>query len=138
MLNLRFETWSVTFPEEWDHGIEDDVLAIATPAGGSVLQIGSMSKEDGAVTDQDLWEFMNDAGVDTAEIQRTRKGDFEGLSAEAESDTGMIRYWILRAGGTLLLATFQTPLDKPDADLDGVNGVLDSLRLEDPLPERTH
>lgn len=135
MLHLRFENWSVAFPEEWDHDIEDDVLAIATPAGQSVLQIGSMSKNEGAVTEDDLWEFMDDAGVESDEIARVKLGDFEGLSARAEEEASLLRYWVMRAGDVLLLATFRCPTDRAEADIGGVEGVLQSLRLEAPAPQ---
>lgn len=138
MLNLRFETWSVTFPEDWSHDIEDDILAIAPPGGASVLQIGSMSKDEGAVTDRDLWEFMDDAGVDAAEIRRIKLGDFEGLAAETEAEDAVLRYWILRAGEVLLLATFRTPRERPDADFAEAGGVLDTLRLETAPARKTH
>lgn len=132
MLQLRFETWSVAFPEDWDHDIEDDILAIATPAGESLLQIGSMSKDDGQVTDDDLWEFMDDAGVEAGDIARVRLGDFEGLSAATEEESQLLRYWVMRAGDVLLLATFRCPSDRAQADIGGVEGVLQSLRLEAP------
>ncbi len=134
MLNLRFETWSVTFPEEWDHDIEDDILAIATPAGQSVLQIGSMSKDEGAVSEDDLWEFMDDAGVESDEIARVKLGDFEGLSARTEDEGTLLRYWVMRAGDVLLLATFRCPTDRAEADIGGVEGVLQSLRVEPAAP----
>ena len=140
MLNLRFETWSVSFPEEWDHDIEDDIIAIATPAGESLLQIGSMSKEEGTVSDDDLWEFMEDAGVQSDDIQRVKLGDFEGLSAAAQEDETLLRYWVLRAGDVLLLATFRCPADRAEADIGGVETVLQSLRRESepPKPATAH
>lgn len=139
MLHLRFENWSVAFPEEWDHDIEDDVLAIATPAGESVLQIGSMSKDAGQVTDEDLWEFMDDAGVETGDIQRVKLGDFEGLAAATEEEALLLRYWVMRAGDVLLLATFRCPSERADDDIASVEGVLNSLRLEPPAaPVTTH
>jgi hypothetical protein len=138
MLHLRFETWSVAFPEEWDHDIEDDILAIATPAGESVLQIGSMSKDEGAVTDDDLWEFMDDAGVETGDITRVKLGDFEGLSAATQESALLLRYWVMRAGDVLLLATFRCPADLANADIGAVEGVLQSLRAEPPAPGTTH
>src|SRR6185503_1162115 len=130
MLHLRFETWSVAFPEDWEHDIEDDILAIATPAGESVLQIGSMSKDEGAVTDDDLWEFMDDAGVESEEIQRVKLGDFEGLSARTQEEALQLRYWVMRAGDVLLLATFRSPIDRAEAEMGTVESVLQSLRLE--------
>lgn len=138
MLQLRFDTWSVALPEDWDHDVEDDILAIATPAGESLLQIGSMSKDDGRVTDDDLWEFMDDAGVEAADIQRVRLGDFEGLAAAAEEESILLRYWVMRAGDVLLLATFRCPNDRADADIGGVEGVLQSLRLEPPAAAKLH
>lgn len=139
MLQLRFETWSVAFPEDWDHDIEDDILAIATPAGESLLQIGSMSKNDGAVTEDDLWEFMDDAGVDMGCIERVKLGDFEGLAAATEEEQVRLRYWVVRAGDVLLLATLRSPLDRADDDIAGVEGVLQSLRLEsEPPPAKPH
>jgi hypothetical protein len=130
MLQLRFETWSVAFPEDWEHDIEDDILAISTPADESVLQIGSMSKDDGQVTDDDLWEFMDDAGVETDEIQRVKLGDFEGLAAASEEEAQVLRYWVVRAGDVLLLATYRCPTSLGGADLGGIEGVLQTLRLE--------
>jgi len=139
VIELRFETWSVTFPEDWDHDIEDDILALATPAGESLLQIGTMSKDEGAVTDDDLWEFMDDAGVETADITRVKLGDFDGLAASTEEDAVLLRYWVMRAGDVLLLATFRCPGERPDADLAGVESVLQSLRREtEPAPPVTH
>jgi hypothetical protein len=134
MLHLRFESWSVVFPEDWVHEIEDDILAIATPAGGSLLQIGSMSKDEGAVSEDDLWEFMDDAGVESEEIARVRLGDFEGLSARTEDDANLLRYWVVRAGDVLLLATFRCPPDRAEAEIGSVEGVLQSLRLEPGAP----
>ena len=139
MIELRFETWSVTFPEDWDHDIEDDILALATPAGESVLQIGSMSKDEGAVTDDDLWEFMDDAGVETEDIKRVKLGDFDGLAASTNEESVLLRYWVMRAGDVLLLATFRCPDERPDADLAEVETVLQSLRRETaPPPSVTH
>jgi hypothetical protein len=134
MLHLRFETWSVVFPEDWDHDIEDDILAVAPPAGAGVLQIGSMSKDEGAVSDDDLWEFMNDAGVESDEIRRVKLGDFEGLSASTEDEANLLRYWVMRSGDVLLLATFRSPPDRAGADIGSVEGVLQSLRVEPPTP----
>lgn len=135
MLHLRFESWSVAFPEDWDHDIEDDILAIATPAGESVLQIGSMSKNEGAVTEDDLWEFMDDAGVESDAIERVKLGDFEGLSARTQEEANLLRYWVMRAGDVLLLATFRCPSDRAEADIGSVVGVLQSLRLEPGEPQ---
>jgi hypothetical protein len=138
MLQLRFENWSVAFPEEWDHDIEDDILAIATPAGDGLLQIGSMSKDEGDVTDDDLWEFMDDAGVETGEIRRVKLGDFEGLAATSREESVVLRYWVMRAGDVLLLATFRAPEEHPDDDMPGVESVLQSLRVESEGAVRPH
>ena len=135
MLHLRFENWSVAFPEDWDHDVEDDVLAIATPAGESLLQIGSMSKNEGTVTEDDLWEFMDDAGVESDEIARVKLGDFEGLSARTEEDASLLRYWVVRAGDVLLLATFRCPAGYANEEIGSVEGVLQSLKLEPPAPQ---
>jgi hypothetical protein len=107
MIVLRFETWSIEFPEEWGHEIENDILALVPPDEAGVLQVSSMSKESGPVGDADLWETMNDAGVDGDDIERTVLGAFEGLAATANEDEIAVRYWILRNGNTLLLATFR-------------------------------
>jgi len=130
MIHLRFESWSVAFPEEWSHDIEDDILTLATAVDDSLLQIGSMSKEAGPVAENDLWEFMDDAGVDTGDITRVRLGDFEGLAAATEEEGATLRYWVLRAGEALLLATFRCPAERPDAEIDAVVTVLKSLKHE--------
>ena len=130
MLHLRFENWSVTFPEEWNHEITDDILAIATPTEGGTLQIGSMSKDEGPVSEEDLWEFLEDAGVDASDIGRVTLGDFAGLAAASEDDGILLRYWVLRAGDVLLLSTFRCPAEQGDSDIAAVETVLKSLKHE--------
>ena len=138
MIHLRFENWSVEFPEEWSHDIEDDILTIATAEDDSLLQIGSMSKEEGPIDESDLWEFMDDAGVDSADIARVHLGDFDGLAATTEEDGASLRYWVLRAGDALLLATFRCPAQRPDGEIDAVVTVLKSLKHEAMAPATAH
>ena len=132
MIVLRFETWSIEFPEEWGHEIENDILALAPPDDAGVLQVSSMSKESGPVGDTDLWETMNDAGVDGDDIERAALGAFEGLTAAAQEDGMAVRYWILRNGNTLLLATFrETEGGATNAEaVAAAQGVLKSLKAE--------
>lgn len=134
MLRLRFENWSVEFPQEWDHEIEGDILSIAPGEDGCVLQISSMSKEADLVGDEDLWEFMEEAGVETSDIARVELGDFTGLVALAQEDAAAMRYWVLRAGQDLILATYRTPANQAEADIAAVEGVLKSLKLETEAP----
>jgi hypothetical protein len=46
-----------------------------------------------------------------------------------------LRYWVMRAGDVLLLATFRCPSDRAERDIGGVEGVLQTLRLEPPAPQ---
>lgn len=132
MIVLRFETWSIEFPEEWGHEIENDILSLLPPDEAGVLQVSSMSKESGPVGDADLWETMNDAGVDGDEIERTVLGAFDGLTAAAQEDDIAVRYWILRNGNTLLLATFREVEGGSTTaqSLAAAEGVLKSLKAE--------
>jgi hypothetical protein len=136
MIVLRFESWSIEFPEEWGHEIENDILSLVPPDEAGVLQVSSMSKESGPVGDTDLWDTMNDAGVDGADIERTVMGAFEGLAASANEDEIAVRYWILRNGNTLLLATFrEAEIGSANAaSFTAAEGVLKSLKAESEAP----
>lgn len=132
MIVLRFEAWSIEFPEEWSHEIENDILSLLPPDEAGVLQVSSMSKESGPVGDADLWETMNDAGVDGDEIERIVLGAFDGLTAAAQEDDIAVRYWILRNGNTLLLATFRE-VEGGSTNAQSIaaaEGVLKSLKAE--------
>ena len=136
MIVLRFESWSIEFPEEWGHEIENDILALVPPDEAGVLQVSSMSKESGPVGDADLWDTMNDAGMDGDDIARIALNAFEGLAATANEDNIAVRYWILRNGSTLLLATFrEAEVGSANADsFAAAEGVLKSLKAETAAP----
>lgn len=136
MIVLRFETWSIEFPEEWGHEIENDILSLLPPDEAGVLQVSSMSKESGPVGEADLWDTMNDAGIDSDDIGRIALGAFEGLTALANENDIAVRYWILRNGHTLLLATFREA-DAGTANADSfaaAEGLLKSLKADTPAP----
>jgi hypothetical protein len=132
MLHLRFENWSVEFPEDWSHEVTDAMLVVKEPGGAGVLEIGSMSTGSGTdATDEDVFETLEQFGADMENARRLKIGGFDGLSADAEDEDGdAMRYWVLRAGELVLLAVYKTTADRAAAARPAVEAILASLRHE--------
>jgi hypothetical protein len=132
MLHLRFDKWSIEFPEDWPHDVTDGMLVVNEPGGAGILEIGAMSTEGGGdATDADVFDTLGQFGADMENARRLKIGGFDGLSADAEDEDGdAMRYWVLRAGDLVLLAVYKTAADRADDSRAAVEAILASLKHE--------
>jgi hypothetical protein len=131
-IRVHTEFWSVVIPEGWDHEFVDGVLTMHAKSEIGRLELGSATKEDDEdVTDDDLYEFLAESGLDTAEeIDTTSYGDFSGLAMAGENDGQLVRQWFLRNGGTILMARYACPVENRGHEDGPIEETLESLRVE--------
>lgn len=132
MLHLRFEGWSIEFPEEWEHEIDNHILALSEPGADGRIEIAALSAARGGdATDEELFATLEEFGADMAAADRLVLGAFDGLTADAlDEDGDAMRYWVLRAGDLMLLATHRTAADRAAAARPAVERILASLKRE--------
>lgn len=122
--------WSLDVPKGWEHEAEDTLDTFFDPDGVGALQISSMTKSGGDVTDAELVESIEDMKLADRPRKAAAFGPFAGYALEKVHDDGQAgRYWFLRAGPVMLFATYFC--DKRDIGKEAaiVARALNSLRL---------
>ena len=123
-------SWSIDVPKGWEHDAEDTLDTFFDPDGVGALQISSLTKSGGDVTDGELLESIEDMKLADRPRTATAIGQFTGYALEKVHDDGQAgRYWFLRAGPMLLFVTYFC--DKQDVGKEArlVAKALGSLRV---------
>jgi hypothetical protein len=129
-LLAKGRAWSIQPPKGWEHEAEDALDTFADPDGAGALQISSMTKSSGDVTDADLVESIEDMKLADVARATTAHGPFVGYTLREEHDDGQAgQYWFLRAGPLLLFVTYFCAKDDVGREAAAVKKALDSLRL---------
>jgi hypothetical protein len=129
-LAARGRAWSIEPPKGWEHEAEDTLDTFFDPDGVGALQISSMTKSSGDVTDADLAESIDDMKLADVPREKATHGAFTGYTLKKDFDDGQSgQYWFLRAGPVLLFATYFCPKQDVGREQSLVRKSLDSLRL---------
>jgi hypothetical protein len=122
--------WSITPPKGWERESEDTLDTFFDPDGVGALQISSMTKSSGDVTDADLVESIDDMKLADVPRAKATHGAFTGYALKKDFDDGQSgQYWFLRAGPVLLFATYFCPKQDVGREQGLVRKALESLRL---------
>jgi hypothetical protein len=127
---LAARSWSIDVPAGWEHETEDTLDTFFDPDGVGALQISSLTKGGGDVTDAELIESIEDMKLAECPRVAAAFGPFTGYALEKLHDDGQAgRYWFLRAGPLLLFVTYFC--DRQDAGKEAriVEKSLNTLRL---------
>lgn len=125
----RGRPWSIQPPAGWEHEAEDTLDTFADPDGVGALQISSMTKSSGDVTDADLIESIEDMKLADGAREAAAHGPFVGYTLRQEEDAQAGQYWFLRAGAVLLFVTYFCAKEDAGREAAAVKKALDSLRL---------
>lgn len=123
-------SWSIDVPKGWEHEAEDTLDTFFDPDGVGALQISSLTKSGGDVTDAELVESIEDMKLSDRPRTPAAFGAFTGHALEKLHDNGQAgRYWFLRTGPLLLFVTYFC--EKQDAGKEAriVEKALGSLRV---------
>jgi hypothetical protein len=123
-------SWSIDVPKGWELETEDMLDTFFDPDGVGALQVSSLTKSGGDVTDAELIESIEDMKLADRPRAPAAFGPFTGYALEKVHDDGQAgRYWFLRAGPLLLFVTYFC--DKQDAGKEAriVAKALSTLRL---------
>ena len=119
-------TWSLRLPKGWTTEQDEDCTTMHADPPVGALQISAYEK-DGEVTEADLVEL---AGDDAPEREPVACGAFVGFVGTTRSDGEFWRQWYLRAGSTVLFATYVCTDDLEGIEDELVDAALDTLEPE--------
>ena len=129
MRHQIYPTWSIELPEHWSREEQDACVAFYEPASGvGALQLSSATKQAGEVTDADLIDKAERNGDQVT--SETSYGDFLGWEYSVVESESYWRKWCLRAGKTLLFATYNCALEDRGQEDSVIDAAMNSLRLE--------
>ncbi len=123
--------WSIDLPVGWEHEAEGTLDTFFDPDGVGALQVSSLTKAGGDVTECDLTESIEDMKLAGVPRRAAAFGPFVGYSLEREEDGQLGQYWFLRAGPLLLFVTYFCDRQHAGTEARIVAAVLSSLRLAD-------
>ncbi len=127
---LAARSWSIDVPKSWEHEAEDTLDTFFDPDGVGALQISSLTKSGGDVTDAELIESIEDMNLADRPRAAAAFGPFAGYALEKLHDDGQAgRYWFLRAGTLLLFVTYFCEEKDAGKEARIVEKALNTLRL---------
>lgn len=125
---LETDWWTLELPPEWVAVQDEDVVLIEDEDGVSCLELATLVREEGSVSDADLAAFSRELQEEGKQPRKTRAGPFRGLLFEHEDDGYHWREWFLRHEATFLYAAYHCASDNrgmDDAAIDEILGTLE-------------
>jgi hypothetical protein len=129
---LETDWWTIELPPEWDAGQEDDVVVIEDEDGVSCLELSTLVREQGEVSDADLAEFsreLRDAGLAPRAV---RIGPWRGELFEHDDEEFHWREWFLRHEGIFVYGAYHCLGENLGMDDAAIDEILSTLELRPP------
>lgn len=133
---LETELWTLEIPDDWEASYEDDVVSIVDPDDIGSLEISSLNKSEGEISDDELKAFASEL-IDAGNIpELVEIAELEGLYFSFEEDELCWREWYLSKGSLLIIVSYNVELENAGLDDVVVDQILDTLTVnETPLEE---
>jgi len=127
MRALETDWWMIELPDEWDAEQDDDVIVIEDEDGVSCIEISTLVREDGDVTDDELKDFAGDLIESGFKSSPATVGDWTGLLFTYDEDGYHWREWYLRDGPQCLMIAYHCDLDNKGMDDAAVDEILSTI-----------
>ena len=124
---LETDWWTLALPPEWDAEQDDDVVVIEDEDGVSCLEISTLVREEGQVSDAELAEFSRELRELGHAPCAVRLGACSGHLFEYDDAEAHWREWFLRAGTLFLYIAYHCQHEHRGMDDAAVEEILESL-----------
>ncbi len=128
---LETDHWCLLLPPEWWAAYEDDVVRIADNDEVGEIEITTLCKDSGEVSQQELLVMAEGESPEVKQWQKAQLGVFVGIVGEFGEDDAWIREWYIAAGPVLLYITYMCDLENKGMDDSSVDELLNTLVLGD-------
>lgn len=103
---LETDHWLCELPQEWSAEQEEDSVLISDEDGISTIEISTLKKSSGDVSEEELKEFAAELLQDKQTAESCEFGPFKGLGFSYRDDEGAWREWFLANGPLMLFVTY--------------------------------
>ena len=118
--------WSLDVQGEWALTDDEECLTLELSRCGA-LQLSSTTKRAGHVLPDELLEFAEE---EWGPPFPSRVGEFDGVVYTYTENDHCWRRWVLRAGETLLFATYNGQREVAELEIAASERLLNTLRVE--------
>ena len=127
MRALETDWWMMEMPPEWEATQDEDTVVIEDEDGVSCIEITTLVKQQGAVTDAEILDFAADTQQAAGTLKSVEVGDWRGVYAAYQDDDVWVREWYLRDAGQCLLVAHSSALDNQGMDDAAVDEMLSTI-----------
>jgi hypothetical protein len=120
----------MTKQQDWQIAYHLECITLTRSSSGGAFQLSSAIKKESTVSDEDLEWCILQIQRRTLEASRIECGDFSGFTLSYIEDGVPCRRWFLKAGSVLLRVSYNGPVVEKDKELEQVEHMLNTLRLE--------
>jgi hypothetical protein len=127
---LETDYWLCELPPEWQAEQEDDSVIIVDEDEVSTIEISTLKKSEGDVSEKELREFAGEL-FQQGLVESPRKfGPFKGFGFNYSDEEGAWREWFLACGQLMLFVTHGCLPEHKGMDDGSVDEILDSLLVK--------
>ena len=124
---LETDWWTIELPPEWEAEQDDEVVVIEDEDGVSCIEISSLVREDGVVSDADLAGFSLDLREEGHVSRQVSIGAWRGELFVHDDAEHHWREWFLRQGGHFVYIAYHCLLEHKHMDDAAVDEILATL-----------
>jgi hypothetical protein len=124
---LETDWWTLELPPEWEAEQDEDVIVIEDEDGVSCLELSTLVREQGAVSERDLAEFSRDLREAGHAPRAVRIGPWSGEVFEHDDDEYHWREWFLRHAGLFVYGAYHCESGNRGMDDAAIDEILATL-----------
>jgi len=128
---LETDWWTLELPPEWEAEQDEEIVIVEDEDGVSCLELSTLVREDGAVSDEDLAAFSAELRGEGLKPRAVGPGCWRGLLFEHDDAEHHWREWFLRHGATFVYAAYHCLAENRGMDDAAIDEILATLSPRD-------
>jgi hypothetical protein len=124
---LETDWWTLELPPEWEAAQDEDVVVIEDEDGVSCLELSTLMREEGDVSDADLAQFSAELRELGIKPHPAQIGSLQGQLFEHDDAEFHWREWFLRAGPMFMYIAYHCLPDHRGMDDAAVDEILSTI-----------
>ncbi len=131
---VETDWWTLALPEEWHADQDEESVIIIDIDEVSQIQITTVLKEEGTVSEEELRDFAEELIAEGHEPNSVKLAGMDALAFAYEEDQEFWREWYVRHDNLVLLITHDCDLENQGMDDSLVDEILNSLQVNQNQP----
>ncbi len=131
---IETDDWCCDLPDEWQAEQSDDSVLIVDDDEVSSIEITTLKKEAGDISDDDLKQFADEPLSAGIPAESVAIGSLQGMLFNFEDEEGVWREWYLASGSVMLYITHGCRPEHRGMDDAAVNEILSTIELKNQSP----